>query len=293
MYKEHHYVPVPHKNPKNNSMKKKLMLTIDLEWYYNGNERGSVEDFSKKTLEERYAYDNGQIEKSVNTILKILDAYNQKITFFVVAEIDKVYPKVIKKIFKEGHEISIHSYRHDEFNIINDFKRDLKKCSNFQKEYKVIGFRSPRIKINKQQHDVLHAFGYKYDSSVFGTTRFDNSNIEILPISVLPYFNKKHIQHIPSPLNINLLRTALPFGGGMFVGFFQKSNSLLISRYTKIYQEPPCLFIHSWQVNQPYYPWKFLAKNPWMIPYSFESKNLVEYFCAHYRLVRIKDYIFH
>ena len=97
-------------------MAKDLILTIDLKWYYNGDNRGkgNVFDSEGMSLRERFCYNNGQIEKSTETILKILKRYDQKITFFVVAEIDKAYPKVINKIYNDGHEIAHHSYNHNE-----------------------------------------------------------------------------------------------------------------------------------------------------------------------------------
>jgi len=267
-----------------------LILTIDLEWYYNGNQQGRVADFAQKSLAERYQYDRHQIEKSTLAILKILKKYRQKITFFVVAELDQVYPKIIPQILYQGHEIALHSYRHDEARTANALEKDLTASQPFQKKYGCIGFRSPRIKMSKKQLKVIKKFGYQYDSSVYGTTIFDFAGLKILPVSVLP-FTKKQLQKIPSNLDFALLKKCIPFGSGMLTGLLQKNSRWLIGQYWRGYHQPACLFLHSWQINKPYYPAKFLLKSPFMIPYSFECRDLLEFFCRHYRLLRARDYL--
>ncbi|MCL5432573.1 MAG: polysaccharide deacetylase family protein [Patescibacteria group bacterium] len=274
-------------------MEKKLILTIDLEWYYNGDKDGNgyIREFENMTLEERFKYDNGQIEKSVRTILKTLKKYKQKITFFCLAEIDKVYPRVLKMIYDQGHEIALHSYRHDELKNVKTLEDDLKKCEVFRKKYKILGFRNPRIKALKKQYSSLKKFHYKYDSSVYGTTIFDFSGIKILPVSVFPYKNRE-VQKIPFSLNTNLFKEGFPFGSGMFVGSLRRLENIFINLFLKRYQKPPCIFLHSWQIEQPFYPKKFILKHPFMVAYCLENKNLLEYFCKNYKLIRVKDYIY-
>lgn len=268
----------------------KLILTIDLEWYYNGDEKGEVTDFSAKSLEERFEYDRGQVEKSTDAILDLLKEHDQKITFFVVAEIDKVYPQVLKKISRGGHEIAVHSYRHDEQTSIVDFEADLKRSASFKKKYKAVGFRSPRIRIRKEFYSSLKKFGYQYDSSVYGTAQFEVEGVKVLPVSFFP-FRKKSWRKTPAPLSWDLLRQGVPFGGGLAAGLLQRGERFLISRFIQRYQEPPCLFLESWQVKKPDYPWKFLWRNPFMFPYSLECEPLLEFFCQSYQFLRVRDYL--
>lgn len=267
-----------------------LVLTVDVEWHYHGDKTGNVADFDQKSLEERFAYDKGQIEKSVDAILKILKKHQQKITFFTVAEIDKIYPQVLKRINNQGHEIAIHSYRHHDLETLTALKSDLKQSASFKKKYRAVGYRSPRVKMKPNYYPILKKFGYQYDSSAYGTTKFSFKGIKILPLSVLPY--KKHvINRISSPLNFELLKEAIPFGGGLTTSFFQKFEKFFINQYFRLFKEPPCLLLHSWQVKKPYYPLKFLLKNPLMIPYSRECEDLLKYFCQNYQLLRVKDYL--
>lgn len=269
---------------------KQLLLTVDLEFYYPGDKSGSVKNFDNLTLEEKIKYDNGRIEKSIGTILELLNKYHQKITFFVVAELDKAYSKLLKEIIKNGHEIALHSFNHKENWNLFDFEKDLKNCLAFQKKYGVLGYRMPRIKITKDHYPVFKKFNYKYDSSVYGTGSFSYQGIRVLPVSILP-FSKKKVQRIPSPLNIKLLTQAIPFGGGMFSGLLKNKQRFLIDRYAISYKEPACIFLHSWQIENDRYPIKSLIKNPSFIFYSTDCQSMLEFMCKEYKLLRIKDYL--
>lgn len=270
--------------------KKQLILTIDLEWYYPGDATGVIKNFDTLSFKQRLKYDNSRIEKSLDIILNTLQKYNQKITFFVVAELDRAYPQLLKQIIKDGHEIALHSFSHQEYPNPSDFENDLIKCIPFQRKYKVIGYRSPRIKITKKHYPILKKLNYKYDSSIYGTAPFSFNGVKILPVSVFPYW-KENIKDIPSHLSLRLISQAIPFGGGMFIALLQKNARFFIERYNAIHKHPPCVFLHSWQIINNCFPLKSMIKNPYILPYSIGCKDLLEWTCKTYKLVRVKDYL--
>lgn len=57
-------------------------------------------------------FDDGPNPKSTLIILDILKKENIKATFFVLGSQAKKYPKIIKRIHDDGHEIGNHSYSH-------------------------------------------------------------------------------------------------------------------------------------------------------------------------------------
>ncbi|MFM1650699.1 polysaccharide deacetylase family protein [Brevibacillus sp. B_LB10_24] len=57
-------------------------------------------------------FDDGPHPVYTMRLLKILDKYNAKGTFFVVGQRAKWYPKVIRKIHRKGHELGNHTYTH-------------------------------------------------------------------------------------------------------------------------------------------------------------------------------------
>lgn len=257
-----------------NRTRQELILTIDVEGY-------------RKTKD-------GHVEKAVETTLDILNAYQQQITFFVVAEIDEIYPRLVPRIYAAGHEVAVHSYRHRqaELTTVTSFEADAQRCLTFQKKYHAVGFRSPRMHIQPEYYRVLNTLGYRYDSSVYGTTPFAVAGVTVLPVSILPF--RRHPAHgIPAPFNLRLLRQAIPFGGGLAVGTFQTFERFFIARYQKTYREPPCLFLHTWQIAQPgsSLPWQFLWQNPLGLPYVFGCQRVLEFFCQNFQLIRVQDYL--
>jgi peptidoglycan-N-acetylglucosamine deacetylase len=61
-------------------------------------------------------------EEHTEEILKILDKYNIKATFFVVGDWIKKYPDMLKQLSKSGHEIGNHSNRHPNMTMLTKGK---------------------------------------------------------------------------------------------------------------------------------------------------------------------------
>jgi peptidoglycan/xylan/chitin deacetylase (PgdA/CDA1 family) len=57
-----------------------------------------------------------------NKILDIMSEYQIKATFFTLGNIAEKYPKLIKRIVSEGHELACHGYSHMKFNKANAAK---------------------------------------------------------------------------------------------------------------------------------------------------------------------------
>lgn len=265
-----------------------LVLTIDVEWYYNGDAAGSVADFAGRSLEQRRDYDRGQIPRSVDRMLATLARHGQRITFFTVAEVDAAYPGLLGRIQAAGHEIGLHTFRHDDLATPEAFERDLAACGEFQRRYGVVSYRAPRISGRDFIYPLLRRHGYRYDSSVYGTGSFGAAGVRILPVAVWPARGST-LQRIPAPLGAALGQGALPFGSGIAAGLRFPAYRALIERYRRRYG-PPCLFLHSWQVGRPHYPWRFLLRQPAMLPYALEAGRLFERLCARYRLMSVKEY---
>lgn len=97
--------------------------------------------------QEKIAYltiDDGP-SKSTEKILKILDNYNIKATFFVVGPKCNLKDNLLKKIVESGHNLAIHSYEHNYSDIYSSKEKYLKdffNCLNWIKETTGI---SPKI----------------------------------------------------------------------------------------------------------------------------------------------------
>lgn len=97
----------------------------------------------KKTVKKVYlTFDDGP-SKNTDEVLKILDKYNVKGTFFVIGRADKESKKRYKAIVEKGHTIGLHSYTHDYKRIyasLKAFKKDFKRIDDLV--YEATGVRS-------------------------------------------------------------------------------------------------------------------------------------------------------
>lgn len=59
-----------------------------------------------------FSFDDGPNEPYTSEIIKLLNKYNAKATFFIVGENAQKSPKTVKHISKHNHEIGCHAYSH-------------------------------------------------------------------------------------------------------------------------------------------------------------------------------------
>jgi len=71
-----------------------------------------------KTGEKKLAltFDDGPSPTFTGRVLDLLARYNARATFFVIGSRVEIYPDIISRQFREGHEIGNHTYLHREVN---------------------------------------------------------------------------------------------------------------------------------------------------------------------------------
>ena len=69
-------------------------------------------------------------DDDIDSILKTLEQYNCKATFFVVGDWAEKYPQSLRKIYESGHEIGNHSYNHSDYTKLSAeaLVKDLDRC---------------------------------------------------------------------------------------------------------------------------------------------------------------------
>jgi peptidoglycan/xylan/chitin deacetylase (PgdA/CDA1 family) len=117
---------------------------------------------------------NYDLEKTVIKILKILKRYHVKAVFNTCGKIIEVYPNIIKKIDREGHEIAFHGYMHEDFNKIsikklNQLLEKTEKIFSPLTGKRLLGFRAPFLLApnfyNKKIYQLFRKRGYKWCSN--------------------------------------------------------------------------------------------------------------------------------
>jgi polysaccharide deacetylase family protein (PEP-CTERM system associated) len=156
------------------------------------------------------------IDRQNKIILDLLAQYNIKGTFFILGILAKYRPDLVKDIQKQGHEIAIHGYYHENLNTISytKIKEDITLSKNLVEDIigeRVHGYRAPFFSLTQNRLptlDILAELDLLYDSSImpadiskYGIAQFDTSNtvyklkntkeIVELPVTTFPIFNKE------------------------------------------------------------------------------------------------------
>lgn len=130
---------------------KKIAFTIDTE-----------KDFN------RDSYTN---LKNLGRLAKILRKRKIKATFFVTSDCLQKAPALFKGLERAGHEIALHGYLHERWDILS-LKEKEEKLDKAISIYKKIfrknprGFRAPQFSADFELIKLLNKKGFKYDSSL-------------------------------------------------------------------------------------------------------------------------------
>jgi len=197
-------------------------LTFDIEEWYNANyDSIDLTKFSGK---------NTNLEKNVDRLLEICDQNDIKTTCFVVGEVARNKPQIVKKIHDQGHEIASHSFNH---NLVYEmtpaqFEDDLRKSLDALEQIigeKVVGFRAPSWSVNLDTlswfYPILYKHGILYSSSVFPGKTF-LYGIPGFPQKVhRPVVDGKvmDVWEIPQTL-VSFAGKSVGFSGGFYMRFF-------------------------------------------------------------------------
>ncbi len=141
-------------------------LTIDIEDYW------SV--FSRDWLHID-AEPSDAVIRNTEWFLETLSQHNVKATFFILGEVAKKFPSLIKKIAQDGHEIASHGSSHKQIFKLNEqqFREEISESKKMLEDITstvVIGYRAPAFSVmpsTKWSLEVLAQEGFKYDSSVY------------------------------------------------------------------------------------------------------------------------------
>ena len=141
-------------------------LSIDVEeWYHAELVRQRVSDQPES-----------QVAASLEPILRLLDGYGTKATFFLVGEVASRHPDLIRDLRRAGHEIGCHGMTHRPLWEMGpeDLQAELaayrEAMNGLVEGREIIGYRAPTFSLREDMGWVIRTlkeFGYQYDSSVF------------------------------------------------------------------------------------------------------------------------------
>jgi len=130
---------------------RKIAFTVDVE-----------KDFHK----ESYAN-----LKNLSKLSKTLKARNIKATFFATSDCLEKYPGIFKKLRKEGHEVALHGYLHERWDVLSLEERE-ERLHKAIAVYRGVfnenpkGFRAPQFSADFELVKLLNKMHFAYDSSL-------------------------------------------------------------------------------------------------------------------------------
>ena len=137
-------------------------------------------DKNKKVI--YLTFDDGPTKELTHWILKTLDEFGIKATFFCIGNNVEKYPEIVDEIREKGHTVGIHGYQHRRGLYKNSevFFSDIEKSKNIIKSNL---FRPPHGNITPLQAKKLEKLGYNvvlwdvitrdYDQTLYEEKVFD------------------------------------------------------------------------------------------------------------------------
>src|SRR5579859_7407030 len=160
-----------------------IALTFDVEEH--NRIEAAAHLFCPPELKAVYA---GRMNDTMRWLLDELGARQFKATFFVVGEIAKSHPSLVRRMVEEGHEVASHSWDHRRVHHFSPtaFHEDVRISKDALEQAggtQVVGFRAPTFSIVRETAwaiDVLVDVGLQYDSSIF-PVRHDRYGVPTAP----------------------------------------------------------------------------------------------------------------
>jgi polysaccharide deacetylase family protein (PEP-CTERM system associated) len=199
-----------------------------------------------------------RVDVTTRWLLETLETAGVRATFFVVGDVARHNPGLVRDIRHAGHEVASHGWIHSRLHRLTpaSFRDGLRRSKCLLEDTTgdaVDGFRAPTFSVVPQTAwaiDVLAEEGFRHDSSVF-PVRHDRYGVPAAPRTpfLVRGYNRTMLE-LP-PLTYRLLGVNVPVGGG---GYFRLLPTWLIGRGLAQVQRlgrpgPAVLYFHPWEFD--------------------------------------------
>jgi polysaccharide deacetylase family protein (PEP-CTERM system associated) len=213
--------------------------------------------YMAKDFDMNKVYD--QVTPATDGLLKLLDKYDVKATFFILGKVAEKIPEYIKLLHEAGHEIGSHGYSHTMLNKLGKagFEDEIKRSTVILRSVtgeQPLGFRAPSFSLDQSTAwalEILEKYGYCYDSSIF-PIRSPLYGVPKAPL--IPYKPAMNdiTQHDPDgkitefPISVLKSFTNIPMAGGFYLrslpSWFLNYSVMQINK-----DRPVIVYIHPWE----------------------------------------------
>ncbi len=233
------------------------VMSVDVEDYF------QVGAFENTIARDQWDQWPCRAEANVDRILALFDQYGVKATFFTLGWIAERYPRIVREIVRQGHELASHGYGHQRASLLSEaeFRADVSRAKGLLEDIggvAVKGYRAPSFSIGHQNLwalDVLADTGHNYSSSIYPIAH-DHYGMPDAPR--FPYRPERcpDLLEVP-PTTVDWHGRNLPAAGG---GYFRllpyAASRWLIGRVNQQDGRAAMFYFHPWEVDpgQPRIP---------------------------------------
>jgi len=194
------------------------------------------------------------VPRLVEIYLDFLRRYQMHCTFFLVGDIARRYPGLVRDIAQEGHELACHGSDHipiprmDAEGFRDDLLRNIDDIRQAADVETLIGFRAPTLSMTPAvpwAFEVLHEVGIAYSSSVlpawnplFGWAGFVREPARIAP----------GIWELPISLT-GLPLLDVPFASGVYLRVLPLALQRIVYRRERRANRPIVMYCHPYDID--------------------------------------------
>jgi polysaccharide deacetylase family protein (PEP-CTERM system associated) len=225
-------------------------FTVDVEDYF------QVTAFESQVSRNDWEQIPSRVVESTQRLLRLLNRYHVKATFFVLGWTAEKFPTLVEQISAAGHELACHSYWHRLIyrQTPEEFREDLQRAKRAIEHaggQTIVAYRAPSFSVTRRSLwalEILVEEGFEIDSSIFPTVhdRYGMPNCDL----------RLHMVETPAgslwefPLAIQRVgRMSVPISGGGYFRLFPFHFSRLCLENVNRRKRPFAFYIHPWEVD--------------------------------------------
>jgi polysaccharide deacetylase family protein (PEP-CTERM system associated) len=239
------------------------VFSVDVEEYYH------AAIFRRGTAGLVHGSLESRVERSVDRLLELLSAHQARGTFFVLGDVARQHPRMVRRIARDGHEVACHGNDHTDVSALTpfSFRADLRRAKARIEDAigaRVVGYRAPNFSIGPSEqawaYRVLVEEGFLYDSSIFPIhhDRYGHPDAPRFPYAAWTDGTNRLVEFPIS--TVRLMGVNLPMAGGGYFRLFPLSWIRRGLRHVNRRERQPVMFyLHPWELDpdqpRPAMPW--------------------------------------
>jgi len=224
-------------------------MTVDVEDFF------QVQAFAGQVGRADWADFPCRVERNTDKALQLFADHGVRATFFTLGWIAERYPKIVREIVAQGHELASHGYAHHRVfeQSPEEFRADVRRTKALLEDIgqvPVRGYRAASFSIDGRSlwaFDILAEEGHHYSSSVYPVVH------DLYGMPEAPRFSYRPGTHrlVEIPMTtISILGRNVPCSGGGYFRLFPYAASRWALRQVQRSHGQPCIFyFHPWELD--------------------------------------------